>query len=85
MALSTDKTYRNITSRMLPGTRVKAAAPDRTTGAARFVWNMLLDDRQVLYDSARMFGGKPPSASFVTLGKAATSLRRCTPWLREVA
>ena len=34
---------------------------------------------------ARMFGGKPPSASFATFGKAFTELRRCTPWLREQA
>ena len=84
MATPTGKTYRNITYRLIPGTRAKARDLARTAGAARYVWNQILADQQDLYHIARMFGGKPPSVSFMTLGKAFTDLRRCTPWLRDI-
>ena len=84
LVVPTDKTYRNVTYRLIPGTRAKARDLARTAGAARYVWNRILADQQHLYQIARIFGGKPPSVSFATLGKAFTELRRCTPWLREL-
>ena len=76
--------HRNITYRLLPGSPGAARKLASAAGACRYVWNCLLDDRQALYDVARMCGAKPPLPTFFTLGKAFTDLRNATPWLNDL-
>lgn len=73
--------YRNVTYRLIPGRRAKAAQLARIAGACRYVWNTLLDDQEQIHTIARMCGAKTPAPTFFTLGKAFTQLRRSTPWL----
>ncbi|MYE80448.1 MAG: transposase, partial [Gammaproteobacteria bacterium] len=80
------RVIRGVRYRVLPGTRAKARKLHRIAGACRYVWNEMLDQQQQLYDTARMFGGKPPSPTFFTLGKAFTELRKSKghEWLGEL-
>ena len=77
---------RAVRYRVLPGTRAKARHLNRLAGACRYVWNVTLDDQQILHDTARMFGASAPSPTFFTLGKAFTQLRRSNghEWLKEL-
>ena len=38
--------HRNITYRLIPGSRARASAVARTAGACRFTWNRVLADTQ---------------------------------------
>ena len=77
-------TIRQVTFRVLPGSRGRARDLARLAGACRFVWNQVLADQEDLHRIARMVGARSPSVSFFTLGKAFTQLRRVTPWLRDL-
>ena len=76
---------RAVRYRVLPGTRTKARRLNRLAGACRYVWNVTLDDQQILHDTARMFGASAPFPTFFTLGKAFTDLRNSNghEWLKE--
>ncbi len=77
--------YRQVTYRLLPGSRAKARKLAATAGACRFVWNAMLDQQEQLVAAARLAGAdRLPGVSFFTLGKAFTRLRRVTPWLQEM-
>ena len=76
--------FRQVTYRLLPGSRAKARKLAATAGACRFVWNQMLADQDALHTMARMHGAKPPGVSFFTLGKAFTQLRAATPWLADM-
>ena len=76
--------YRNVTYRLLPGSRARARRLARIAGACRFVWNEMLDQQEQLHAIARMCGAAPPPVTYFTLGKAFTQLRRMTPWLQEM-
>ncbi len=41
--------HRNITYRLIPGSRARASAVARTAGACRFTWNRVLADTQAEY------------------------------------
>ena len=77
---------RAVRYRVLPGTRAKARNLNRLAGACRYVWNVTLDDQQILHDTARMFSASAPSPTFFTLGKAFTDLRNSNghEWLKEL-
>ena len=77
---------RAVRYRVLPGTSAKARRLNRLAGACRFAWNELLGQQHALVDCARVNGGKPPSPTFFTLGKAFTELRRSNDaaWLQEL-
>ena len=89
---------RNITFRLIPGTRAKAAGVARLAGACRWIWNRVLADTQAEYrlhrDTERLCEDtliglcfeRParPSLTFFSLGKRFTVLRRQTPWLAEL-
>ena len=77
---------RAVRYRVLPGTQAKARCLNRIAGACRYVWNVTLDDQQILHDTARMFGTSAPSPTFFTLGKGFTDLRnsRGHEWLKEL-
>ena len=77
---------RAVRYRVLPGTRAKARNLNRLAGACRYVWNVTLDDQQILHDTARMFGASAPSPTFFTLGKAFTQLRQSIghEWLKKL-
>ena len=77
---------RAVRYRVLLGTRAKARHLNRIAGACRYVWNVTLDDQQILHDTARMFGASTPSPTFFTLGKAFTDLRNSNghEWLKEL-
>ena len=77
---------RAVRFRVLPGTRAKARCLSRIAGACRYVWNVTLDDQQILHDTARMFGGRAPLPTFFTLGKGFTQMRNSKghEWLREL-
>ncbi|MCE2483636.1 MAG: helix-turn-helix domain-containing protein [Alphaproteobacteria bacterium] len=66
-------TRRNVTYRLLPGNRAKAQRLAALAGACRFVWNEMLDQQDQLHAIARMQGAKPPSVSFLTLGRRSPS------------
>ena len=84
MAAKQSTIHRNITYRLIPGMRSRAASLSRLAGACRYVWNEILDQQEALYLEARTLGAKPPSPTFFTLGKAFTVLRRNTPWLMDL-
>ena len=77
---------RAVRYRVLPGTRAGARRLNRIAGACRYVWNVTLADRQILHDTARMFGGSAPCPSFFTLGKGFTDLcnSKGHEWLKEL-
>ncbi len=77
---------RAVRYRVLPGTRAKARHLNRLAGACRYVWNVTLDDQQILHDTARMFGASAPPPTFFTLGKGFTDLRNSNghEWLKEL-
>lgn len=91
--------HRNITYRLIPGSRLRAARISQTAGACRWVWNRILADTQDEYrlhcDTERLcedtlFGlliERPPkpSLTFFSLGKRFTLLRSRTPWLKELS
>ncbi|MDD9961341.1 MAG: transposase [Gammaproteobacteria bacterium] len=81
-----NKATRSVRYRVLPGTRAKARQLNRLAGACRYVWNEMLDQQQILHDTARMFGAKPPSPTYFTLGKSFTELRGSNghEWLKEL-
>ena len=76
--------YRQVVYRVAPGTESRARQLAAIAGACRFVWNELLDQQAQLHTMARMCGGRTPSPTWFTLGKAFTELRRATPWLGEM-
>ena len=75
--------YRNITYRLLSGSRGKAKKLAGLAGACRFVWNVMLAQQNEAYEKAKKAGEKPPSTSFFSLGKRFTELRRNIEWLPE--
>ncbi len=75
--------YRNITYRLLPGSRSNAKQLAGLAGACRFVWNAILAEQSEAYKKAKEAGEKPPSVSFFSLGKQFTALRRTVEWLPE--
>ncbi len=75
--------YRNITYRLLPGSRSKAKHLAGLAGACRFVWNAILAEQSEAYRKAKEAGEKPPSVSFFSLGKRFTALRSTVEWLPE--
>ncbi len=75
--------YRNITYRLLPGSRSNAKQLAGLAGACRFVWNAILAEQSEAYKKAKEAGEKPPSVSFFSLGKRFTALRRTVEWLPE--
>ena len=91
--------HRNITYRLIPGSRLRADRISQTAGACRWVWNRILADTQDDYrlhcDTERicedtLFGllierPSKPSLTFFSLGKRFTELRRQTPWLKELS
>ena len=76
--------YRNVTFRLLPGTRTRARKLAALAGACRFVWNEMLDQQDQLHAAALLCGAKAPAPTFFTLGKAFTQLRAVTPWLQDM-
>ncbi len=68
--------YRNITYRLLLGSRSNAKQLAGLAGACRFVWNAILAEQSEAYKKAKEAGEKPPSVSFFSLGKRFTALRR---------
>ena len=77
-------THRQVTYRLLPGSRARARRLAATAGACRFVWNRILDDQDQLYTIARMCGAAPPPVSYFALSAAFKQLRDATPWLGEL-
>ncbi len=75
--------YRNITYRLLPGSRSNAKHLAGLAGACRFVWNAILAEQSEAYKKAKEAGEKPPSVRFFSLGKRFTALRRTVEWLPE--
>ncbi len=75
--------YRNITYRLLPGSRSNAKQLAGLAAACRFVWNAILAAQSEAYKKAKEAGEKPPSISFFSLGKQFTALRRTVEWLPE--
>ena len=84
MAESLPTEFRQVTYRLLPGSRERARQLAQIAGACRFVWNEMLDQQEQLYTVARMCGSKPPVPTTFTLFKAFTQLRRVTPWLQDM-
>ncbi|MDE0241926.1 MAG: transposase [bacterium] len=78
------KEFRNVTFRLLPGSREKAMQLARIAGACRFVWNEMLDQQEQIHTIAGMCAARTPSPTFFTLGKAFTQLRKVTPWLQTM-
>ena len=90
--------HRNITYRLIPGSRARASAVARTAGACRFTWNRVLADTQAEYrlhcDTERICEDtliglcfeRPakPSLTFFSLGKRFTALRAEIPWLQDL-
>ena len=90
--------HRNITYRLIPGTRAKAIKLSRTGGACRWVWNHFLAENRRQYqahmDTQRFWEDtllgllfeRPakPNVSFFSLGKEFIALRRQLPWLQEL-
>ena len=76
--------FRQVTFRLLPGSRRRAQKLAAVAGACRFVWNEMLDQQDQLYAAALLCGARPPAPTFFTLGKAFTQLRAVTPWLQEM-
>ena len=76
--------YRNVTFRLLPGSREKAMKLARIAGACRFVWNEMLDQQEQIQTIAGMCAARTPAPTFFTLGKAFTQLRKVTPWLQDM-
>ena len=76
--------HRQVVYRVLPGSKGRARRLASIAGACRFVWNELLDQQEQLHTMARMCGGRTPSPTFFTMGKAFTDLRRVTPWLQDM-
>ena len=76
--------HRQVVYRVVPGSLARARRLAAIAGACRFVWNELLDQQDQLHGMARMCGGRTPSPTWFTLGKAFTELRRATPWLGEM-
>ena len=90
--------FRNISYRLVPGTKDRAKQLSILAGACRFVWNHILADQQRRYREyldtevfceTSLLGllfERPakPGVSFFDLGKRFTALRRQTPWLAEL-
>ncbi len=78
-------THRQIVYRLPPGSTAKAGRLAGQAGACRFVWNEMLARQKVACDAARVEGEKPPSVTFLSLGKRFAELRREVPWLSDYA
>ena len=90
--------HRNITFRLIPGTRAKATKLSQTAGACRWVWNRILSENRRQYREFRdaqtfcedsLLGllfecPAKPSTSFFSLGKQFSQLRAQTPWLKAL-
>ena len=81
-----DPVIRAVRYRVLPGTRAKAQRLNRLAGACRYVWNGALSANRDAHRMSMAFGGRPPSPTFFTLGKAFSALRRSghAPWITEL-
>lgn len=84
MSDSLPKEHRNVTFRLLPGSRENARRLAMIAGACRFVWNEILDQQEQIHAIAGMCAAKTPTPTFFTLGKAFTQLRKVTPWLQDM-
>ena len=84
MVIQQSITHRNITYRLIPGTRGRASALSRLAGACRYVWNEMLDQQEALYLEAKTLGTKAPAPTFFTLSTAFKQLRDATPWLQDL-
>lgn len=76
---------RNITYRLMPGSRRKARRLSALAGARRFVWNRFLAENREAMEAWNRGEGERPPTSFFALGKRFTALRKATPWLQEMA
>lgn len=76
--------HRNITYRLIPGTRERSRRLASAAGACRYVWNRALAENREAMQAWREGAGEKPSVSFYSLGKWFTELRRETPWLQEL-
>ena len=88
--------YRNITYRLIPGTRLKAQKISQVAGACRWVWNDFLADTKKRYrehvETERfcedtligLLFERPenPSLTFFSLSNRFIQLRADTPWLQ---
>ena len=81
---STTVVHRNITYRLIPGTRARARKLAATAGACRYVWNRALGENRDAMQAYRDGKGEKPSVSFFSLGKWFTQLRHETPWLMDL-
>ena len=75
---------RNITYRLIPGTKARAEKLSQYAGACRFVWNHFLAKNKWDYYAHRMGLRAKPSVSFESFGVAFTRFRDQTPWLEEL-
>ena len=76
---------RNVTYRLIPGSRSKARRLSALAGACRFVWNQCLAENRESMEAWKRGEGEKPPTSFFALGKRFTALRRDIPWLQEMA
>ena len=76
--------YRNITYRLIPGTKAKAGKLSQAAGACRYVWNWALAENREAMDAWRDGKAEKPSVSFFSLGKQFIELRQDTEWLRQL-
>ena len=76
--------HRNITYRLIPGTKARARKLAATAGACRYVWNRALGENRDAMQAYRDGTGEKPSVSFFSLGKWFTRLRHETPWLMDL-
>ncbi len=74
--VATITTHRNIVYRLLPGWRANARKQAGQAGACRFVWNEMPGRHRKAYEAAKASGKKPPSISFLSLGKRFTRRRQ---------
>ena len=76
---------RNVTYRLIPGSRSRARRLSALAGACRFVWNRCLAENREAMEAWEAGKGEKPSTSFFALAKRFTALRREIPWLGEMA
>ena len=76
--------YRNITYRLIPGSRAKARTLAQCAGACRRVWNHFLEENQKQYTAFKEGRGERPSLRTFSLFTQFAELRRETPWLQEL-
>ena len=76
--------YRNVTFRLIPGTKARARKVSSVAGANRFTWNRSLAANRDAMTAYRNGEGEKPSVSAFSLFKWFTQLRQDTPWLQEL-